>query len=95
MRRPWVVALGCAAAAAGLAAAAALLVAGLTGTDDAATGVIGQTDTAYRPWAASVWQPGSTAAEVALFALQAALGGGVLGYVLAALRRRRGAVKDG
>ena len=42
-----------------------------------------------QPWFESVFSPSSAAVESGLFALQAALGGGVLGFVLGRLRGRR------
>jgi cobalt/nickel transport protein len=58
-----------------------------TGTDDQARNLITEAAPAYRPWFAPLWQPPSKEVESLLFALQAALGGGVLGYVIG--RRRK------
>lgn len=46
-------------------------------------------ETGYRPWFAALWTPPSKEIESLLFALQAALGAGGLGYVLGRLHERR------
>lgn len=58
------------------------------GTDDAAKEAIAEHG--YEPWFESLWSPPSKEIESLLFALQAALGAGVLGYVLGVKRGRRG-----
>lgn len=56
------------------------------GTDAAAAEAIAATG--YRPWFTSLFTPGSSEVESGLFALQAALGAGVLGYVIGWFRAR-------
>lgn len=51
-----------------------------TGSDDQATEAISTLDPAYRRWATPVFEPASGEIESLLFALQAALGAGVIGY---------------
>ncbi len=76
----------------GLAALAVLIVVGVTitsgglpGTDDAATEAVAATG--HQPWVRSLTDP-DDAQQLALFALQAGSGAGVLGYLLGMLRER-------
>jgi cobalt/nickel transport protein len=73
-----------------LLAAVPLLVTGsdteFAGADGMAVERIDETD--YRPWFAPLFEPSAETAS-GLFALQAAIGGGVLGYVFGAARARR------
>lgn len=52
------------------------------GADDQARQAIGRVAPDYRPWLAPLLQPASTEIASLLFALQAALGAGVIGYWL-------------
>ena len=56
------------------------------GADGGAVERIDETD--YRPWFAPLFEPAAETAS-GLFALQAAIGGGVLGYVFGVARTRR------
>ena len=57
------------------------------GTDAAVTTMLEQDGT--EPWFDPIFEPGSGEIESGLFGLQAALGAGVLGYVLGNLRGRK------
>lgn len=50
------------------------------GADDAASTVI--EETGYQPWFSSIWEPPSGEIESLLFAVQAAIGAIIIGYVL-------------
>ncbi len=73
-------------AAAGAIVAAPLIVPGLKGefkgSDDLGTEAILEARPGYKPWFEPLWKPPSDEVETMLFALQAALGAGVLGYAI-------------
>jgi cobalt/nickel transport protein len=54
--------------------------ASFTGSDDQAEEMITKIDPTYQPWFSPIWEPPSGEIESLLFALQAALGAGLLGY---------------
>lgn len=57
-----------------------------TGADAAAAETIASTTEGFQPWASPVWAPPSGELESLLFAIQAAAGGLVIGYVLGRFR---------
>ena len=60
------------------------------GADDMPEGVIGEiTDGTFKPIAESVWEPPSGEIESLLFALQAAIGAGVIGYFFGYYRAKK------
>jgi cobalt/nickel transport protein len=59
------------------------------GSDAAAETVVGQVNPDYRPWFSPLFEPSSGEVESGLFALQAAVGAGVFGFVLGRLSARR------
>jgi len=52
------------------------------GADGEAESAITAIDTGYQPWFSSIWEPPSAEIESLLFALQAAVGAGIVFYVL-------------
>ncbi|MCD2191387.1 energy-coupling factor ABC transporter substrate-binding protein [Actinomycetospora soli] len=75
---------------------AAPLVLGLGRGEEPFSGADAQAETgitevapAYEPWFSSLFEPPSGEVESGLFALQAALGAGVLGYCFGVVRTRR------
>lgn len=65
---------------------------GFIGTDSVVTEMLA--DEGTEPWFEPIFEPGSGEIESGLFALQAALGAGLLGYVLGNLRGRASARQD-
>lgn len=65
------------------------------GADGQAEAVITELHPDYQPWFSSIWEPPSGEIESLLFALQAALGAGFIGYYVGYCRgRKKGAVTD-
>ena len=62
---------------------------GFAGTDSLATRHIEAANPDYVPWFQPLFQPSSSEVESGLFALQAALGGTVLGFTIGRLSARR------
>ena len=58
------------------------------GTDDLASAQIAANSPGFTPWMHPLWQPPSAEIESLLFALQAALGAGFLGYVIGRIHGR-------
>jgi len=63
------------------------------GADGQAEEVITQINPDYQPWFSSVWEPPSGEIESLLFALQAALGAGFIGYYIGYVRGRKQAAE--
>ncbi len=86
-----------------LSAAAAIVAAPLAipalkgefkGSDDLGTEAILESRPGYKPWFEPLWKPPSDEVESMLFALQAAIGAGVLGYVIGRRHSRPGSNAD-
>lgn len=60
-----------------------------TGTDDNAVGLVHELNPNYLPWYKSVLPPISAEISSMLFALQAAIGAGALGYGIGYIRGRK------
>lgn len=58
------------------------------GADSKAKEVIAGINTDFKPWAKPVWEPPSGEVETLLFALQAAIGAGFIGYFIGLTRGR-------
>lgn len=59
------------------------------GSDDKAKEMINEVNPGYQPWFSSLWEPPSSEVESFLFALQAGLGAGFIGYYFGYLRGRK------
>lgn len=64
------------------------------GADGQAEEAITQLQPGYEPWFESIWEPPSGEIESLLFALQAALGAGFIGYYLGYVKGRKETARD-
>ncbi|SFR07450.1 energy-coupling factor ABC transporter substrate-binding protein [Desulfoscipio geothermicus] len=64
------------------------------GADGQAEAVIANINPGYQPWFSSIWSPPSGEIESLLFALQGALGAGVICYYLGYKKGKKKAEKD-
>lgn len=58
------------------------------GSDGQASGTVSEIDPGYEPWFQSVWEPPSGEIESLLFCVQAAIGAGVVGFVLGRITKK-------
>lgn len=63
------------------------------GADGKAETLITEIQPNYEPWFTSFWEPPSGEIESLLFALQAAIGAGLIGYVIGIFRGRKLSIK--
>ena len=61
------------------------------GSDDQASAAVAAAQPGFHPWFEPIWKPPSPEIESLLFALQAAIGAGTIGYVVG---RIHGAAKE-
>lgn len=59
------------------------------GADDQVQGVVSEINPGYQPWFSSIWKPPSAEVESFLFAVQAGIGAGFIGYWIGFQRGRR------
>jgi len=64
------------------------------GADDKAKEAISQIDTNYKPWFSPIWTPPSGEIASLLFALQAAIGAGFIGYYFGYAKGKKTIVKS-
>lgn len=65
-----------------------------SGSDDQAQKAISQVKPGYQPWFQPLFEPPSSEIESLLFALQAALGAGVIGYAIGLYKGRSQQQRD-
>lgn len=65
------------------------------GSDGQAEAAVGKIAPDYKPWFHTLWKPPSGEIESLLFALQAGIGAGVIGYFIGFMRGKNKQVDDG
>lgn len=63
------------------------------GSDDKASSAIKQLNPSYKVWKAPLWQPPSAEVESLIFALQASIGAGFIGFYIGLGKGRKEAIK--
>ncbi|MFA8436036.1 MAG: energy-coupling factor ABC transporter substrate-binding protein [Marinifilaceae bacterium] len=63
------------------------------GADGLAEEMIGQIDPGYQAWYSNIWEPPSGEIESLLFALQAAIGAGIVCYVIGYYKGKKSGAK--
>ena len=58
------------------------------GSDGEASDVVSEVDPGYEPWAESLWEPPSGEIESLLFCVQAAIGAGIIGFVIGRITKK-------
>lgn len=61
-----------------------------SGADDLAETAITEINPDYKPWFSSIYEPESGEIESLLFAVQAAIGAGIVGFVLGRITSKKG-----
>ncbi|MBL4952322.1 energy-coupling factor ABC transporter substrate-binding protein [Neobacillus sp. OS1-32] len=65
-----------------------------SGTDGRATDIVHSLKPNYKPWVNYLWAPASSEVESFLFAGQAAIGAGAIGFIIGTYRERKIHDKD-
>lgn len=61
-----------------------------SGADDLAETAIREINPDYKPWFSSIYEPESGEIESLIFAVQAAIGAGIVGFVLGRITSKKG-----
>ena len=91
MNKKWVLNIGLLVLAAVIVAVPLAIVrnSSFEGTDDAAAEAVEEINAEFEPWFRPIWEPPGGETESLFFALQAALGSGVIFYCIGYLKGRK------